>query len=153
MTAYELRISYGSSDVCSSDLVGRAYDHPLDIDTGQMDTIGIKCARGHHFFDLDHADPAASGGGQVEIARGLAEHEVAGFVGLPRLDDRQVGEDAVFQDVVFRSVWAVKGLHFLALSHQRADACLGVEAGDTRAACAHPFGQRALRAEFDLKLS
>jgi hypothetical protein len=34
-----------------------------------------------------------------------------------------------------------------------ADAGLGVEAGNARAARAHPLGERALRAEFDLELA
>ena len=34
-----------------------------------------------------------------------------------------------------------------------ADAGLGVEAGDARAARPHPLGERALRAEFDLELA
>jgi hypothetical protein len=46
-----------------------------------------------------------------------------------------------------------KILHFLALGHQGADAGLGVEAGNARAAGAHPLGQRALRAEFHLQLT
>ena len=100
-------------------------------------------------LDLDHADLAAGGRGLVEIARGLAENEVAGFIRLPCLDDGEVGEDAAFEDVVL----TVEGLHFLAFGDLRADAGLGVEAGDACPACAHPLGQRALRAKLDVQFA
>ena len=57
-----------------------------------MDAVGIERSHRHDLLDLDHADPAASSGRQVEVSRGLAEHEVAGLVGLPRLDQREVSE-------------------------------------------------------------
>src|SRR5690606_37001385 len=78
-------------------LVGRADDHALDVDAGQMDAVGVEAAGRHHFLDLDHADLAASRGGQVEVARGLAEYEVAGLVRLPCLDDAQVGKQPAFE--------------------------------------------------------
>jgi hypothetical protein len=62
-----------------------------------------RAAHRHDFFDLDDADLAAGRGGLVEVARGLAEHEVAGLVGLPGLDEREVGEDAAFQDIFLPS--------------------------------------------------
>src|SRR5688572_19623186 len=117
-----------------------------------MDAVGVEAADRHDFLDLDHADLAAGRGGQVEVARGLAEYEVAGFVGFPRLDDAEVGENAALEDVLFRSIWAVERFRFLALGDLGADAGLGVESGNARAARAHPLGERALRAEFDLEL-
>src|SRR5690606_25965474 len=90
-----------------------------------------------------------SGGGEIEVARGLAEHEVAGFVGLPRLDDAEVGENAALEDVRF----AGELLVLLAFGDLGADAGLGVEAGDAGAAGAHALGERALRAELVLELA
>ncbi len=114
-----------------------------------MDRIWIEGADGDDLFHLDDADLAAGGGGHVEVSRRLAEHDVAGFVRLPRLDDGQVGEDSFLQDVVLTP----EALHFLALGHLRADAGLGVEAGDARPARAAALGERPLRAELDLQLA
>src|SRR3546814_12661865 len=71
-----MRISDWSSDVCSSDLDGDDF-----LDLGDADLC-----RGRHRL--------------VEVARGLAEDEVAALVGLPPLDDREVGEDAAFEDII-----------------------------------------------------
>src|SRR3546814_9795737 len=101
-----MRISDWSSDVCSSDLDGDDF-----LDLGDADLC-----RGRHRL--------------VEVARGLAEDEVAALVGLPPLDDREVGEDAAFEDIIL----SVEAIHFLALGDERADAGLGVEAGNARAA-------------------
>src|SRR5690606_21862649 len=75
-------------------VIWRAYDHALDIDAGQVDAVGIEAADRNHLLHLGHADAPASGGGQVEIARRLAEDEVAAFIALPCLHDGQVGEDS-----------------------------------------------------------
>src|SRR3546814_6661178 len=90
-TAYEMRISDWSSDVCSSDLVrtgGKQYrvaagdkivveNQPVDVNAGQMDLIGIEGAHGHDFLDLGDADLARGRHRLVEVARGLAEQQVA----------------------------------------------------------------------------
>ena len=60
----------------------------------------------------------------------------------------EVGADAALEDVGL----AVELLMLLALRDLRPDAGLGVEAGNPRAACAHPLGERALRRELDLDL-
>ncbi len=65
-----------------------------------MDAVGVEPAGGDDFLDLDHADLAAGRRGGVEIARGFAEHDIAGLVGLPCLDDGEVGEDAMLEDVI-----------------------------------------------------
>ena len=57
-----------------------------------MDAVGIERAHRHNLLDLGDADATAGRGGLVEVARGLAEHEVAAVVGLPALDNRQVGK-------------------------------------------------------------
>src|SRR3546814_6484447 len=110
-----MRISDWSSDVCSSDLsrrrplargdeldllvVGRAENQPVDVNAGQMDLIGIEGAHGHDFLDLGDADLARGRHRLVEVARGLAEQQVARLVRLPALDDRQIGADAAFEDI------------------------------------------------------
>src|SRR3546814_4305511 len=82
----------------------------------------------------------------LEVARGLAEQQVARLVRLPALDDRQIGADAAFEDIFL----AVEHLGFLALGDLGADAGLGIETGDTRPARAAALGKRALGTEFDL---
>src|SRR3546814_3044171 len=89
-----MRISDWSSDVCSSDLDGDDF-----LDLGDADLC-----RGRHRL--------------VEVARGLAEDEVAALVGLPSLDDRQIGEDAAFEDIIL----SVEVFHFLALGDERSEA-------------------------------
>jgi hypothetical protein len=86
---------------------------------------GSRLADRHDLLDLGDADLAAGRGRLVEVARGLAEHEVAALVGLPALDDREVGADAALEDIIL----AVETLDLLALGDLRADAGLGVEAG------------------------
>src|SRR6476619_1490255 len=130
-------------------LVRPAHDQPVYIDTRQMDAVGIDRADGDDFLDFGNADLARGRGRLVEIACGLAELEVAGLVGAPALDDRQVGADAAFKDVVL----PVEVFHFLALRHERADASLGVEARNARATRAHAFRERPLRAKFDLQFA
>jgi hypothetical protein len=74
-------------------------DDPVDIDAGQVDRVGVERAQGNDLLHLDHADLAAGRGGRVEVPGGLAEDEVARRIGLPRLDDGQVGHDPGFEDV------------------------------------------------------
>ena len=81
-------------------VVGCAEDQAVHIDRRQMDAVGVEAADRHDLLDLGDADPAGGRHRLVEVARGLAEHEVAALVRLPALDDRQVGADAAFEDIV-----------------------------------------------------
>src|SRR3546814_6514264 len=94
-TAYEMRISDWSSDVCSSDL------------------------------------------------------QVAGLVGLPGLDQRDVGNQCGLQHVVP----AVDLARLLALCDHGAVAGGGEERRNSRTAGAQALGQGALRVEFELELT
>ena len=78
-----------------------------------MDAVGVKAANRHHFLHLNHADLAAGGGGQIEVAGRLAEDKVTAFIGFPRFDDRQVSKNAAFEDIFLTA----KIFHFLALGH------------------------------------
>ncbi|QFT75834.1 hypothetical protein FIU92_22500 (plasmid) [Ruegeria sp. THAF33] len=114
-----------------------------------MDMVGVDRTARHDFLDLGYADLAAHGGGRIEVARGLPENQVACVIGFPRLDDRQVGKNALFEDVLF----AVELFDFLAFGDLGANTCLGVESGDACPASAHALGQRALRVKFQLQFS
>src|SRR3546814_16263799 len=84
----------------------------------------------------------------LEVARGLAEQQVARLVRLPALDDRQIGAAAAFEDICL----AVEHLGFLALGDLGADAGLGIATGDTRPARADALGKRDLGTEINLSL-
>ena len=49
------------------------------------------CRRRHQLLDLGHRHLAGRRHHRIEIARGLAEHQIALGVALPRLDDGKVG--------------------------------------------------------------
>src|SRR3546814_1787353 len=86
-TAYEMRISDWSSDVCSSDL--RLFDHLAD---GRRLSPAHPPPTGHHLGGLDHPRPARLGGllgdRDVEL-RHLPE------AGQPRSEERRVGKECV----------------------------------------------------------
>src|SRR5689334_18468817 len=125
-------------------VVRRAENQAVYVDRGQMDAVGVEAADRHDLLHLRHAHLAAGRGRQVEVARGLAEHEVAALIRLPALDDGEIGADAALEDIFL----AIELLDLLTLGDLRTDAGLGVEAGDARATRAHALGQRALRTEF-----
>src|SRR5690606_13517456 len=129
--------------------VRRAVDQPLYVDARQMDRIRIERADRHDLFHLGDADPRGGRHRRVEVARGLAEDEVARLVRLPALDDGEVGENAPLKDIGL----PVELLVLLAIGDDRADAGPRVEAGDAGAAGAAALGERALRAEFHLELA
>src|SRR5262249_25254152 len=84
-----------------------------------------------------------------EVPSCLAKDEIARLVALPRLDERNVAQQAALHDIFL----AVEDLGFLAFGDLGAHAGLGVEGGDASAAGAATLGQSALRIEFDLELS
>ena len=86
---------------------------------------------------------------RIEIARGLAEDEIALGVALPGVDDRHIGDEAALHDIGL----AVEFAHLLAFGDDGADAGLGEEGGDAGAAGADALGQRALRIEFELEFA
>ena len=120
-----------------------------DIDPRQVDGVGVQRSQGHDLFDLGDADFPASRCGHVEIPCGLAEDKVPRRVGLPGLDDGEVGHDPALKDVGP----SVEIVMLLALGDHGADAGCRVEPGDPRAARPHPLGQGALRVELQLQLS
>ena len=81
-----------------------------------------------------------------EVARGAAEHQVAGRVALPGLHERVVRAKRRLEHVGL----AREPAHLLALGHQRAVAGRREEGRDPRAAGAHPLGEGALRVELHL---
>ena len=121
----------------------------MHIDARQVDLVGVKRPQRHDLFDLGDANLAAGGGRHVEVARRLAEHQVAGWVRLPCLDDRKIGNDPTFKD----KGSAVKIVVFLAVCDHGAHPGRGVKARNAGPARPHPFGKRALGVELQLKLA
>ncbi len=121
----------------------------LHEDARGVDAVRLDLAGRHQMLDL--GDRHARGGGhhRVEVAGGLAVDEVALRVALPGMDDGDVGEQARLHDVVL----AVELAHLLAVGDDGADAGLGEEGRDARAAGPDALGQRALRVELELQLA
>ena len=111
--------------------------------------VRVELAVGHQLLDLGDAHLARRRRHRVEVARGLAIDEIALVIALPRLDDRQVADDAALHHVGL----AVELALFLALGDQGADPGLGEEGRDAGTAGADALGQRPLRVELDLDLA
>src|SRR5258708_26875298 len=114
-----------------------------------MDAVGVEAADRHDLLDLGDANLAARRRRQVEVARGLAEQQIAALVGLPALDDRKIRANAALEDIFL----AAEFLDLFALGHLRAVARLCVKPGNACAARAHPLGERPLRAKFALNVA
>src|SRR3546814_10117699 len=120
-----MRISDWSSDVCSSDLppsvrvstasgnvpfsiprgakldplvVERALNHPVDIDAGRMNMIGIEASSRHDLLDLRDRHSAGSRHVGIEVTSGLSIDEISFRISLPRLDDREVSRQRSLTD-------------------------------------------------------
>ena len=116
---------------------------------GRVDVVLVERAGLHQLLDLGDRHLAGGGHHRIEVPRGLPVDEVAGVVALPGLDDGQVGGEAALHHIEL----AVELADFLALGDQGADAGLGEEGRDARAAGADALGQRALRVELQLQLA
>src|SRR5690242_15661730 len=127
----------------------RHVDDALDVDAGRDDVVGLEFAGAHKVLDLGHRHLAGGRHHRIEVARGLAVHEVAFVVAHPGVYDRQVGDDAALHNVAL----AVEVALFFALGDVGAGAGAGEEGGDARAAGADALGQRALRVELDLQFA
>src|SRR3546814_2135504 len=55
------------------------------------DLVGIEAAGGNDLLDLGDRNPARGRHIGVEVARCLAEDQIALGIGFPRLDDRKIG--------------------------------------------------------------
>src|SRR5580698_8857927 len=130
-------------------LVARALEHALDVDRRQVDMVGVELADLDELLDLDDRDLAGLRAQRVEVARRLAEHEVAPAVALPRLYDRELAADRALE----HAVAAVELARLFAVGDLRAVAGRREERLDPGAARAQSLGERALRTELDLELA
>ena len=124
-------------------------DDAVHVDAGQVHGVRIEGAGLDELLDLDDGRPAGHRHRRIEVARGAAKDQVAAVVGLPGLDEREVGHQRALQHVGV----AVELAQFLALGDDRADAGAREEGRDAGAAGAQPLGERALRRELELELA
>src|SRR5271169_712048 len=149
---------------------GRFKDRPLHLShRAFFDALGViralensidENARGVHmirwkrtgldefFYFRDHV-VGSRGHHWVEIARCLAEKEVAHAVTLPSLDESKISTQRPLQN----EVAAIEFAGFLSLGNHSAIASRRVERGNPSAARAQTFRKRALRIQFYLQFS
>ena len=111
--------------------------------------VWIDLAGLDHVFDFGNRHLRCRRDHRIEVARGHPVDEVSVRVALPRLDQRQVGDDSALHHVVV----AVENLCLLALRDDRTEAGLGIERRNASPACAQPLGERALRRELEFEFA
>ena len=121
----------------------------MDEDAWGVDLVGVQFAGLHDDLGFGDGDFAAGCRIGVEVAGSPAVDEVTVGVGLPGFDERDVGDEAAFENVGV----SVDVLVLFAFGNEGADAGAGVEAGDAGASGPHAFGERALRGELDFQLA
>src|SRR5580704_11173660 len=102
-------------------LVRWAPHDAFDKNAGRVDVVGVDDAGLDQMLDLCHGDLRGRRHYRVEIARSLPVDEVAFAIGLPGVDDSEIGEEATLHNVA-RSIELA---NLLALRHQGADTRLG----------------------------
>ena len=130
-------------------LVFLALDDPVDINARRVDLIGIEFADFDQFLDLRDADLAAGRDHRVEIPRRFSVDEVAGFIALPCLHQRNLGRDARLEHIFL----VAEIFRLFAFGQFRAEAGARVKSRDARAARAQSFRQRALRNQLELEFA
>jgi hypothetical protein len=121
----------------------------LHKNAGRVYLVGIEFSDFDENFDFRNGHTTACGSHGIEVARGLAIHEVATCIALPGFHERKIGVNAALQDVGE----AVELALLLPFSYGSADARARIEAGDARATRAHAFSERTLGAEFHFEFS
>src|SRR5215472_6831960 len=111
--------------------------HSLYVNAGNVNAIRIELTRLNDLLDLGDGHMGRRRHDRIEIARSLAEDQVAPAISLPGFDQREIGLERAFHHV--RT--AVELAHFLAFCHDGACACGREKSGDTGAAGANPLGQ------------
>src|SRR3546814_16107088 len=61
--------------------VRRTADDTLHVNAGNVAAVGVEAARGDDFLHFHHRDLACRGGGRIEIARRIADEEIARQIG------------------------------------------------------------------------
>src|SRR5919198_5301379 len=135
------RLSYGTLlDVL---LVIGALEDTLHINAGQVYLVGRNFAHVDEVLDFRNGDLRSHGHHRIEIARGLAEHQVAPVVAFPRLDEGEVGVERPLHYIPA----AVELACLFALRNGGAEPSRCVERRDAGPGSADAFGERPLRVQ------
>src|SRR5262245_42552450 len=81
----------------------------LHEDAGQVHAVGLQLARLDQLLDLGDGDSTGHRAQRVEVACGVAEHEVAVAVAAPRADQSEVGDDRRFEYERLRALRRLEG--------------------------------------------
>src|SRR3954471_13055599 len=79
-------------------LVARALEDPLHVNGGDVDLVAFELADFDQVLDLRDGDARGGAHHRAEVPGGLAEHQVAPLVALPRAYDRVVGLERLLED-------------------------------------------------------
>src|SRR5579871_6608263 len=118
----------------------------LHINTGQMNAVRVELAWLYNLFHLDNRDPRRRSHYRIKVPRCLAENQVAPAIGLPCLDQSEIGLQSAFHHILA----AVKLAHLFAFRYYGACACRREKSRNTGAASAYALRQRALRIQLQL---
>ncbi len=80
-------------------LTGLVLDDALHVDALRVDVVGVDLAGLHHLLRLHDGHLAGRRHHRVEVARRLAEDQVALGVGLEGMDEAEVGHETLLQHV------------------------------------------------------
>ena len=121
----------------------------MHVDARQVNFVGGELSHLDELLHLGDGHSCRLSTERVEVSRGLVEDQIAGFIPLLRLDDREVHGDALLQHVRL----AMKGLDPLSLRERGGVAGPDVECGDAGAAGPQLLRQGPLRRELQLQLA
>src|SRR5215475_5539265 len=100
-------------------------------------------------LDLRNRDPPGGCHDRIEIAGGLAVDEITFAIGFPCMDDREVGDETAFHNIVF----PVELAGLLGFCDQCSDTGLREKSRYSRATSTDAFCEGSLRIELDLEFS
>ena len=124
-------------------------ENSLNKDAGRVDLIGIEFPGGNEDLDFGNGDLPRGGHHVVEIIGGVPVDQVSGRVPFPGLHEGKIGAQRGLQNVRL----AVKNPDFLVPLHLGAISRGDKKGWNSRPPCPDPFGERALRDEFDFQFA
>src|SRR5947207_15964730 len=123
--------------------------HAVDIDAGSGHLLGRQLAEFGDVLRLYDRQLGRRRHDRIEVPPGVAIDKVAPTVGAPRLDQRNIAVNRVFEDVFA----PVKDARLLALGELGARGGRRVEGRDAGGAGADALGHSTLRQDFELDVA
>src|SRR5580700_499901 len=112
-------------------------NNPLHVHAGRMHLVRLNLAGFNQLLDFGDSDLRGGRHHGIEVARGLAINQVSPPIALPRLDQREVGLERMFEHV--RA--AVELARFFAFGHNGAVACRSEERWNPRSPGANALSE------------